>query len=36
MKDWLSRLFFLFAGSDEQQLRRFIEWKQAEIDTSSA
>lgn len=25
MKDWLSRLFFLFAGSEEQQLRRFIE-----------
>ena len=32
MKDWLSRLLFLFAGSNEQQLRRFIEWKQAEID----
>jgi putative transposase len=32
MKDWLSRLFFLFAGSDEQRLQRFIEWKQAEID----
>jgi hypothetical protein len=35
MKDWLSRLFVLFAGSNEQQLRRFIEWGQAEIDTSA-